>query len=224
MNKSKHYLQKQKLISSLTYSPSEALHLLRKVNLTSFVPSVDLSIRLRVPKKQNLQISRVTLTLPHGNGKKTKILVITDTEAEKVSSVEGITVFSSDEALAKREDFKKNKYNCVLATPEVMPKLSEIASILGPKKIMPSVKTGTVTTNLENTINEVKKGKTIYSPDKFGNIHVSIGRLSFSDAQLLENYQLIINNIIAHKFVKSSQFKHVTLSTTMSPALSITSN
>jgi large subunit ribosomal protein L1 len=100
-------------------------------------------------------------------------------------------------------------------------KLNKVASILGPKKLMPSIKTGTVTSDFNTTIKELIKGKTIYYPDKFGNINVSIGRISFSDDELFSNYETMIRNIISNRFVKSERFKKVALSTTMSPSIII---
>lgn len=220
---SKSYQEKSKLIDNTRlYSINEALNLLKKTSTTNFDSSVDINFSLNVdPKRTNQQV-RGVLTLPNGTGRKTVILVLTENK-QKEAKEAGADFVGADELITKIKNGNWFKYDVVVATPEIMPKLISISRLLGPKKLMPSIKNNTITENLTETIAELKKGKIFYRVDKFANINTLIGKVSFSEENLLNNYTALLNAIRKTKppETKGRYIKKIALSTTMGPSIPV---
>lgn len=222
---SKRIKSLKSLILEKSYSLDNALSLLKKVGTAKFIESVEAHISLNIDPKYANQQLRTSLVLPNGTGKSLRIAVFT--EADYVPEVlkMGATIAGSDDLI---EDISAGKVNfdLLITTPQNMPKLAKLGRILGPKGLMPSPKSGTVTTNLSATINEFKKGKVEYRADKTGIVHLSFGKVNFSEDQLKENLVSVFNSIEKNKptGVKGRYFKSFSICTTMSPGIMVELN
>jgi large subunit ribosomal protein L1 len=208
------------------YTPEEALTFLQANKTAKFDESVELHIRLGINAKKSEEIVRVTAELPQGTGRTQKVAVITSTK-EKEAKEASADLVGGEELI---NDIKSGKiipghaFNVLLATPEMMPKLALIAKILGPKGLMPSPKTETVTQKIKESVEAQKKGKKVsLRNDDTGNLHQIIGKLSFPAAALLENYQTLRLAIDKAKpeNMKGKLIKSITLCSTMGPSLRI---
>lgn len=207
------------------YTAEEAIALVVDGAKAKFDESIEVHIRLRInPKKSDQQI-RGTIVLPHGTGKQKKIAVITGS-SQKEAKEAGADIVGGEEMI---ESIKSGKFfskgaDILVATPEMMPKLAPMAKILGPRGMMPSPKTETVTVNISQTINQLKKGKVSFKNDNTGNIHQVIGRASFGASKILENYRAFLENIAKSKpaSVKGKYIVSVTVCSTMGPGIQIT--
>jgi len=176
------------------YSLKDASTLVKEINCTKFDSSVDLHIRLGVdPKKADQQV-RGTVTLPHGTGKTKKVLVLCTPDKEAEAKAAGADFVGLDEFIQKIESGWVD-IDVVVATPSVMPKIGKLGKILGPRNLMPNPKTGTVTNNVAEAVNEVKGGKIAFKVDKAGIVHASIGRVSFTAEKIAENSHELLNAI-----------------------------
>ncbi len=211
-----------KLDKNKVYTLAEAAATVKGINLTKFDSSVDVHIRLGVDPKKADQAIRGTVTLPHGTGKTKRVLVLCTPEKEAEARAAGADFVGLDEFVSKIEGGWTD-VDVIVATPSVMPKIGRLGKILGPRNLMPNPKTGTVTNDVANAVNEVKGGKIAFKIDKAGIIHASIGRVSFEPAKLAENAQELINTLIRMKpaTAKGTYLKGVSLATTMSPGLII---
>src|SRR5918998_1756843 len=187
-----------KVDKAKNYSLREASSLVKEVNTTKFDASVDLHIRLGVDPKKADQAIRGTVNLPHGTGKTKRVLVLTTPDKEAEAKAAGADYAGLDEFVTKIEGGWVD-VDVIVATPSVMPKIGKLGKILGPRNLMPNPKTGTVTNDVANAINDVKGGKIAFKVDKAGIIHASIGRVSFSPEKIAENSQELINAIIKAK-------------------------
>ena len=210
------------LLTENGYSVEQAIPLVKKIGTAKFIESVEAHVSLNIDPKYANQQLRTSLVLPNGTGKSLRIAVFTD--ADNVADVlkMGATVAGSDDLI---EDISTGKLNfdLLITTPQLMPKLAKLGRVLGPKGLMPSPKSGTVTQNLAETINEFKKGKLEYRADKTGIVHLSFGKVNFSEEQLKENLIAVYNSIEKNKpsGVKGKYFKSFNICTTMSPSIRI---
>ena len=168
-----------KVDKTKVYTLKDASSLVKTINTTKFDASVDLHIRLGVDPKKADQAIRGTVTLPHGTGKTKKVLVLCTPDKEAEARAAGADFVGLDEFVQKIEGGWVD-IDVIVATPSVMPKIGKLGKILGPRNLMPNPKTGTVTNNVAEAVNEVKGGKIAFKVDKAGIIHASIGRVSFS--------------------------------------------
>lgn len=211
-----------KVDKNKAYSLKEATTLVKDVNITKFDASIDLHIRLGVdPKKADQQV-RGTVTLPHGTGKTKRVLVLCPADKEAEAKAAGADYAGLDEFITKIEGGWTD-VDVIVATPSVMPKIGKLGKILGPRNLMPNPKTGTVTNNVAEAVNEVKGGKIAFKVDKAGIVHASIGRVSFNPEKLAANSQELINAIIKLKpsTAKGIYIKGVSLASSMSPGITI---
>lgn len=211
-----------KVDTNKVYSLKDASSLVKEVNTTKFDASVDLHIRLGVDPKKADQAIRGTVTLPHGTGKTKKVLVLCTPDKEADAKAAGADHVGLDEYITKIESGWVD-VDVIIATPSVMPKIGKLGKVLGPRNLMPNPKTGTVTNDVTNAINEVKGGKIAFKVDKAGIIHASIGRVSFGSDKIAENSQELINAIIKLKpaTAKGTYLKGVSMASSMSPGIVI---
>ncbi len=221
--RSKRYKEISKLFKKdVSLSVKEAISILKKTANTKFDSSMDIHFYLNVDPKKADQMVRGTVVLPHGTGKKIKIAVFAKGEQEKQARASGADYAGGADLIEKVSkgflDFDR-----AIATPEMMKELSRLGKILGPRGLMPSPKTGTVTNDVSLAIDQVRKGKVDFRIDKQGGIHLGIGRISFSEDKLLENASVIIGAINEARpaAIKGRYIKSSFLDTTMSPALRI---
>src|SRR4051794_27024291 len=211
-----------KIDNNKGYSLTEASALVKEVNVTKFDSSVDLHVRLGVdPKKADQQV-RGTVTLPHGTGKTKRVLVLCTPDKEAEARSANADYVGLDEFIQKIEGGWTD-VDVIVATPSVMPKIGRLGKILGPRNLMPNPKTGTVTNNVADAVNEVKGGKIAFKVDKAGIVHASIGRVSFAPEKIAANSQELINALMRLKptTAKGIYLKGVSLASTMSPGISI---
>ena len=226
MKKGKKYLEAAKLVDkSKLYTKEEAIKLVKETSVANFDASVELAMRLNLDTKKAEQQLRGALVLPNGTGKTKRVVVLTKTQAEQAKKA-GAEYVGDMDLITKMEKENWFDFDVIIATPEMMPALGKLGKILGPKRLMPNPKTGTVTTDPAKEVLEVKKGKVEYRTDSFGNVHVSIGKVSFDDAKLVENLQAFVSLIIKSKpsVVKGEYVKNISVSSTMGPGIKIDLN
>jgi large subunit ribosomal protein L1 len=204
------------------YSLAEATGLVKEINCTKFDSSVDLHVRLGVDPKKADQAVRGTVTLPHGTGKTKKVLVLCTPDKEAEANAAGADYVGLDEFIQKIESGWTD-IDVIIATPAVMPKIGKLGKVLGPRNLMPNPKTGTVTNDVANAINDVKAGKVAFKVDKAGIVHASIGRISFSPEKLAANSLEFLNALIKAKpsTAKGTYMKSVFMASSMSPAIAV---
>lgn len=219
---SKRIQNLRSLITEDTYSFDEAVSVLKKVGTAKFVESVEAHISLNIDPKYANQQLRTSLVLPNGTGKSLRIAVFTDADYVAEVLEMGATLAGSDDLLEEMSAGKLD-FDLLITTPQLMPKLAKLGRVLGPKGLMPSPKSGTVTTNLKEAINEFKKGKLEYRADKTGIVHLSFGKVDFSEDKLKENLVAVYNSIEKNKptGVKGRYFKSFNICTTMSPGIPV---
>jgi large subunit ribosomal protein L1 len=211
-----------KIDKSKSYSLKEASSLVKTINTTKFDASVDLHIRLGVDPKKADQAIRGTVSLPHGTGKTKRVLVLCTPDKEAEAKGAGADHVGLDEFIQKIEGGWVD-VDVIIATPSVMPKIGKLGKVLGPRNLMPNPKTGTVTNDVANAINDVKGGKIAFKVDKAGIIHASIGRVSFTPEKIAENSQELLNAIIKAKpsTAKGTYLKGISMASSMSPGIAI---
>jgi large subunit ribosomal protein L1 len=203
----------------------EAIQILKQTATTKFIESVEFHANLNIDPKYADQQLRTTLTLPHGIGKQLRIAVLTNDENFDEAKNAGANIIGNDELI---ENIVKGniEFDLLIATPNMMPKLAKLGRVLGPKGLMPSPKSGTVSSTLEATITEFKKGKFEYKADKTGVVHVNFGKSDFAENQLVENLQALYNSIEKNRpsGVKGKYFKSLFICTTMGPSIKLDLN
>lgn len=222
MNYSKRYKNLLSYKNKPYYSLSEAIEFVKKAATTKFDESVDLAIRLGVdPKKQN-QMVRGSAHLPFGTGKKVRVLVITKGEKEKEAKEAGADYVGGEEYLEKIKNGWLD-FDYIVATPDMMPQLGKLGKILGPKGLMPSPKTNTVTFDIGDAVRSLKKGRINFKTDRTGNVHTIVGKVSFEEEKLRKNILALLSEILRLKpsGLKGQYLKSVTLSSTMGPGFSL---
>jgi len=219
----KKYQEAAKLIDAAKlYSPKEAMELVKKTSVTKFDSSVEVAVRLGVNPKYADQQVRGALVLPHGTGKSKTVLVFAKGAKIQEAEAAGADYVGSEELVAKIQGGWTD-FDVAVATPDMMGLVGRLGKILGPKGLMPNPKVGTVTMDVARAVNEIKAGKIEYRTDKAGNVQTSIGKVSFTEEQLLENYITLVETLIKVKpsGAKGQYIKSVTLSTTMGPGVTV---
>jgi large subunit ribosomal protein L1 len=211
-----------KVDKNKAYSLKEASALVKEINTTKFDASVDLHIRLGVDPKKADQAIRGTVNLPHGTGKTKKVLVLCTPDKEAEARAAGADFVGLDEFVTKIEGGWVD-VDVIIATPSVMPKIGKLGKVLGPRNLMPNPKTGTVTNDVANAINDVKGGKIAFKVDKVGIIHASIGRVSFAPEKIAANSEELLNAIIKAKpsSAKGIYLRGISMASSMSPGIAI---
>lgn len=202
------------------YNVTEAIKLLKSLKTRKFDESVDLVLKLNIDAKKTDMNVRGSFVLPNGTGKTKKILVVTKTKADEASEAD---YCGAEDMLEKIEKENWFDFDTIVATPEMMPLLGKLGKVLGPKGLMPNPKLGTVTTNVKEAISNIKKGMVEYKNDSYGNLHLTIGKLSFTEEQLEENLRAIVSEIVKNKpnGVKGTFIKNISISSTMSPGIKV---
>ena len=203
-----------------SYDVTEAIKVLKSLKPRKFDESVDLALKLNIDAKKTDQNIRGSFVLPNGTGKTKRILVVTKTKAAEAGEADYCGAEDMIEKIEKENWFE---FDTIVATPEMMPLLGKLGKVLGPKGLMPNPKLGTVTTNVKDAITNIKKGMVEYKNDSYGNVHMSIGKLSFSEEKLEENLRAIVSEIVKNKptAVKGTFVKNISVSTTMGPGVKV---
>ena len=204
------------------YKLSEAAALLKEITFTKFDASVDIDVRLGVDPRKANQMVRGVVTLPHGTGKTVRVLVLCTPEKEAEATAAGADYVGLDEYVEKIKGGWTD-VDVIITTPNVMGKVGALGRILGPRGLMPNPKTGTVTMDIAKAVTEVKAGKIDFKVDKYGIVHTSVGKISFTPEQIVGNANEVLSTIIKLKpsAAKGTYVKSIYLSTTMSPGLQI---
>jgi len=212
---------KNKIYSNL----EEAIQILKKTATTKFVESVEFHVNLNIDPKYADQQLRTTVTLPHGIGKQVKIAVLTNEENYEEAKKAGADIVGNEELIETITQGNID-FDLLIATPNLMPKLAKLGRVLGPKGLMPSPKSGTVSSTLTATLTDFKRGKFEYKADKTGIVHVTIGKVNFTENQLLENLQAFYNSIEKNRpsGVKGKYFKSLSICCTMGPSIKLDLN
>ncbi|PKK96147.1 MAG: 50S ribosomal protein L1 [Tenericutes bacterium HGW-Tenericutes-4] len=221
MKKGKRYVEIAKLVEmGKVYETQEAVDLAVKTATAKFDETVELHVKLGVDSRQADQQVRGVVVLPHGTGKKVRVLVIAKGAQEEAAKLAGADYVEGEEVIAKIKNGWLD-FDVCITTPDMMAKVGQVAKILGPKGLMPNPKSGTVTTDVAKAIVDVKAGKVEYRLDKNNNIHVILGKVSFGTDKIKENLDAVMQAIIKAKpaAAKGTYLKSVTLATTMGPGV-----
>ncbi len=218
--------QLAKIEKGKLYSKEEAIKLVKELSSTKFDATIEVAMNLNLDVKKADQQLRGAITLPKGTGKNTRVLVIAKGDFAKTAKEAGADFVGDVDMLEKIEKENWFDFDVMIATPDMMPVLGKLGKILGPKGLMPNPKTGTVTTNIKQAVEDSKAGRVEYRTDSYGNIHGIVGKVSFTDSDLLENLDAIVKTIIRIKpsTVKGNYIKSIAISSTMSPSVRIEQN
>lgn len=222
--KGKKYVEAAKQIEAgKLYSIEEAIELVKKTTTAKFDASVDVVFKLNLDTRHADQQLRGAIVLPNGTGKTKRVCVIAEGPKAEEAKNAGADVVGGQDIL---DEIAKGwlEFDVMIATPDQMPKLGRLGRILGPKGLMPNPKTGTVTMNVAQAIDEIKKGKVEYRVDKDGNVNVMFGKVSFTEEALNENFKALFDQIskVKPNSVKGAYIKKITVSTTMGPGINVT--
>ncbi len=223
MKRSKAYRKADQLVEAARlYSPAQAVDLARKTAPAKFDSTVEVAIRLGVDPRKADQMVRGTVNLPHGTGKTARVLVFAAGDRAEEARAAGADYVGSDE-LIERVQGGFLDFDAVVATPDMMGKVGRLGRVLGPRGLMPNPKTGTVTADVARAVTEIKGGKIEFRTDRHGNLHFIIGKASFDDRALVENYAAAIDEVVRLKpaAAKGRYLRKVTFATTMGPGISV---
>ena len=211
-----------KVETGKVYKLGEAAALLKEITFTKFDASVDLDVRLGVDPRKSNQMVRGAVTLPHGTGKQVRVLVLCTPDKENEAKEAGADYVGLDEYIEKIKGGWTD-VDVIITTPNVMAKVGALGRILGPRGLMPNPKTGTVTMEVGKAVTEVKAGKIDFKVDKFGIVHSSIGKVSFTADQIIENAKEFMSmiNKLKPTAAKGTYVQSIYLSSTMSPGLAV---
>jgi len=209
-------------VEDRSYSLEEAVPLLQKVKFTKFDETVELSMRLGVDPRHADQMVRGTVVLPHGLGKSKRVLAIAGPDKQQQATEAGADHVGGDEIVEKILGGWMD-FEAVVATPDMMRAVGRLGKVLGPRGLMPNPKTGTVTPNVAQAVKEIKAGKVEFRVDKTGIVHAPVGRISFPAQNLIDNAHALVDSVVKAKpsAAKGKYVKSVTMSSTMSPGVSI---
>ena len=226
MKRGKKYLAAaEKIDGDNLYTPSQAVGLARETSITKYDSTVEVSLSLGVDPRKADQAIRGVVNLPHGTGKTARVLVFAGGERAEEARAAGADIVGSDELI---DEVAKGRldFDAVVSTPDLMGKVGRLGKVLGPRGLMPNPKTGTVTTDVTKAINDIKGGKIEFRVDKNSNLHFIIGRASFSQEALLENYVAAMEEVMRAKpsSSKGRYVKKATISTTMGPGIQVDPN
>jgi large subunit ribosomal protein L1 len=208
--------------ANVQYSAADAIELVKKTATAKFDETVEVAFRLGVdPKKADQQI-RGAVVLPHGTGKTVRVLVFAKGDKAKEAEAAGAD-FVGDEDMINKINQGWFEFDAVVATPDMMASVGKLGRVLGPKGLMPNPKTGTVTFDVKRAVEEIKAGKIEYRVDRQGNVHAPIGKISFDNEKLAENFSTLFDTIVKAKpaAAKGTYLKSVTLSSTMGPGVRV---
>lgn len=212
----------KKVDTTKAYPVAEAVALAKEINFAKFDATVEVAYKLNVdPKKADQQI-RGAVVLPNGTGKTQTVLVFAKGEKAKEAEAAGADFVGDDDMVAKIQGGWFD-FDVVVATPDMMATVGKLGRVLGPKCLMPNPKTGTVTMDVTKAVEEVKAGKVTYRVDKAGNVHVPIGKVSFDDAKLIENFNTINETLVKAKpaTAKGQYIKNISMTTTFGPGIHV---
>lgn len=227
MKKGKKYVEAaSKVERSRAYTKEEAIKLVKETSTTKFDASVELAMRLNLDTKKADQQLRGAIVLPNGTGKTKKVLVLAKGPMATAAKEAGADYVGEADMIEKIEKDNWFDFDVIVATPDMMPALGKIGKILGPKGLMPNPKTGTVTMDTKKAVEDIKKGRVEYRTDSYGNVQVIIGKVSFTEEQLLENMNAFVSLILKTKpaVVKGTYVKNISVSSTMGPGIKIDAN
>jgi large subunit ribosomal protein L1 len=204
------------------YSPAEAIDLVKELAPAKFDETLELAVRLGVDPRKADQIVRGTLTLPAGTGKTARVVVFAAGDAAAEARDAGADVVGADD-LVNRVQGGFLDFDVAIATPDLMGQVGKLGRLLGPRGLMPNPKTGTVTTDIGKAVREFKGGRIEYRTDKVGNVHVPVGKISFSKEQLLQNFHAVVEELTRAKpaAAKGRYLRGVTVSSTMGPGVRV---
>jgi large subunit ribosomal protein L1 len=208
-----------------TYEPAEALDLVKHNATAKFDETIEASFRLGIDPRKSDQMVRGTVSLPSGTGKDMRVAVFAEGEAARQAQEAGADVVGSDD-LVERVQGGWFDFDAAVATPDMMPKVGKIGKLLGPRGLMPNPKAGTVTPDVGKAVNEIKGGKVEYRSDKFGNVHMILGKASFEPTALRNNFAAALDELIKAKpaTAKGRYIRSITLSSTMGPGVKVDPN
>jgi large subunit ribosomal protein L1 len=204
------------------YSPAEAVALAKKTSKTKFDPTVEVALRLGVDPRKADQMVRGTVNLPHGTGKTARVLVFATGERAEEATAAGADYVGSDDLLERIQGGWLD-FDAVVATPDLMGKVGRLGRVLGPRGLMPNPKTGTVTPDVAKAVTDIKGGKIEFRVDRHGNLHFVIGKASFDDRALVENYAAALEEVNRLKpaAAKGKYLRKITVTTTMGPGIMV---
>src|SRR3989449_7410298 len=226
MHRSKNYRKAAELIDrSTVYSPAEAIKLAKQGQTTKFDPTLEVALRLGVDPRKADQMVRGTVNLPNGTGKTARVLVFATGDRAEEARAAGADFVGSDDMIERIQGGFLD-FDAVVATPDMMGKVGRLGRVLGPRGLMPNPKTGTVTPDVTKAVTEIKGGKIEFRVDKHSNLHFIIGKASFDDTKLVENYAAALEEILRLKpsAAKGRYIKKTTITTTMGPGVPVDPN
>lgn len=205
------------------YSLNEAVEMVKAAATAKFDETIDLAVRLGVDPRKADQIVRGTLSLPSGTGRTTRVAVFAAGEEAQAARGAGADVVGADDLVARVRDEGFLEFDIAIATPDLMGQVGTLGRVLGPRSLMPNPKTGTVTTDVAKAVTEFKAGRVEYRTDKVGNVHLPVGKASFSAAQIIANIRAVIDELARAKPASSKgrYLVAITVSSTMGPGISI---
>jgi large subunit ribosomal protein L1 len=225
--RSKKYTEAvSKIEKGKVYTKEEAVKLVKETSTSKFDGSIEIAMRLNLDTKKADQQLRGAIVLPKGTGKSNKVLVVARGPKAAEARDAGADFVGDTDILEKIEKENWFEFDTMIATPDMMPLLGKLGKVLGPKGLMPNPKTGTVTMDIKKAVEEVKAGRVEYRTDTFGNVHGVIGKASFSEADLLENLEAFVGQILKIKptTVKGDYIKNISIASTMGPGIKIENN
>ena len=221
--KGKKYLEAAKAVDATKqYTPEEAVNLLKKIDFAKFDETVEVAYRLNVDPKQADQQIRGAVVLPNGTGKTSKVIVFAQGDQAKAAEDAGADIVGAEDLVQKIQDGWLD-FDVAVATPPMMAQVGRLGRILGPKGLMPNPKTGTVTMDTAQAVNDIKAGQVAYRVDKAGIIHAPIGKKSFDADKLLENFKAMNDIVLKARpaSTKGIYIKSLTLTSTMAPGIKV---
>jgi large subunit ribosomal protein L1 len=223
MQRSKGYRKAADLIDrTKLYPPAEAIRLAQQTSPTKFDATVEVAMRLGVDPRKADQMVRGVVNLPHGTGKTARVIVFAAGDKAAEAEAAGADAVGSDDLVARIQEGWLD-FDAAIATPDQMAKIGRIARILGPRGLMPNPKTGTVTMDVAKAVADIKGGKITFRVDKHSNLHLIIGKASFSPDQLIDNYAAVLDEVIRSKpsAAKGKYLRKVAITTTMGPGIQV---
>src|SRR5437870_2821158 len=226
MQHSKNYRKAAELVDrSKLYSPLDAIKLAKQTTTVKFDPTVEVAMRLGVDPRKADQMVRGTVNLPHGTGKTARVIVFAAGQKADEAVAAGADEVGTDDLVARIQEGWLD-FDAAVATPDQMAKIGRIARILGPRGLMPNPKTGPVTMDVTKAVADIKGGKITFRVDKHSNLHLIIGKASFSETQLIDNYAAVLDEVLRIKpsAAKGKYVKKITVTTTMGPGIPVDPN
>jgi len=215
----------EKIDADALYGPLQAVRLAKETSTTKYDATVEVAMRLGVDPRKADQMVRGTVNLPHGTGKTARVLVFATGERAEQARAAGADIVG-DDALIEEVTKGRLDFDAVVATPDLMGKVGRLGRVLGPRGLMPNPKTGTVTPDVAKAVSDIKGGKIEFRVDRNANLHFIIGKTSFDEAQLVENYAAALDEVLRLKpsAAKGRYIRKTTMSTTMGPAIPVDPN